>query len=352
MKLMPARTRRFAESLVAKYDLDCRGLVILTEAASGSYLYNPMIAIAAGADEVLTFCRTTRYGTTDEVRAAMLAAYGAIGLGSRYTWLDDLGPETIARADVVTNSGHLRPFDAAFVDAMKPTAALPLMWEPWELRAGEIDLAAARRRGIVVLGSNEHEPPCDLRYASFLTAMHLLMAHQASIHDDRILVIGEQYTLARAIVDGLVRLGVACRGLPPTAAPADAEAAARWATYVLVAEHADHRLLAGPGGLLETRWLAEAGVTGVGVIAGTVDRADLEAHGLSVFPERLAPPGFMSHLPSVLGPYPVMDLFAAGLKVGTVVARARLSGLPPREAARHALRHSPALDLLGDDAWT
>ena len=42
-------------------------------------------------------------------------------------------------ADVVTNSGHVRPIDAETVAWMKPTAVVPLMYEAWEL--------AARRRG-------------------------------------------------------------------------------------------------------------------------------------------------------------------------------------------------------------
>ncbi len=59
----------------------------------------------------------------------------------------------------------------------------------------------------------------------------------------------------------------------------------------------------------------------------------------------------MSYQPSELGPYPVMDLFAAGLKVGQISANARKEGLSLSEAAKVTLRNAPALDLEGDDAW-
>lgn len=352
MPIPPSRAKKYAQQLAQKYDIDCRGLTVLTEAASGTYLFNPMIALLGGADRVIAYCRNSRYASTDEVEASMRSVYTEAGLGERWEFRTNLSNEDIATADIVTNSGHLRPFDAAFLNRMKPTAVLPLMWEPWELRPGEIDLDVARRRGILIMGTNEHEAPCDLRPYSFLTAMHLAMSHKASVADDRILIIGDQYTLAQPMEAGFRCLDIACRRIAPTCSPDEAAQAAAWATYVIVAEHADHRLLIGPGGLIDTQQLVAANTTGVGVVSGRVDRDDLEANGISVFPERVAPPGFMSYMPSELGPYSVMDLFAAGVKVGQVMARARLAGMGLSEAARHALKHSPAMDLEGNMAWT
>jgi hypothetical protein len=66
-----------------------------------------------------------------------------------------------------------------------------------------------------------------------------------------------------------------------------------------------------------------------------------------VVPEAIAPPGTMSYSPAVLGPRPVLELTAAGLKVGEVAARARLAGLDVAEATRVALRDSPAMAFPG-----
>ena len=54
-------------------------------------------------------------------------------------------------------------------------------------------------------------------------------------------------------------------------------------------------------------------------IAGLVDRVALELSGVSVFPEDIAPEGCASYLPSVLGCYPFMGLFAEGIKVGVML---------------------------------
>lgn len=346
------RASAFARQLIAKYQIDCTGLTVLTEAASGSYLYNPLVPILAGARRVIAFCRDSTYARVDEVRSSMSAVYDDLGLQDRYDFRDVLTSAELGDADIVTNSGHLRPLDADFLGRLKDTTVVPLMWEPWELRPGEIDVAVAKRQGILILGTNEHEAPCDMRPYSFLTALHLMMAHGAAINDDRALVIGNQPTLAMPIEQGLRANGVAARRIGADATAAHWLEAVRWSTYVLVAEHADDRVLLGRRGVVETRSLLEAGATAVGVIAGRVDRDDLEAHGISVFPQRLAPAGYMSYSPAHLGPYPVMDLFAAGIKVGEAMARARLRGMDVRDAARFALANAPAMDLEGGLAWT
>lgn len=352
MYISPIRAKKYAQQLVHKYGVDCSGLTVLTEAASGTYIFNPMMALLAGAERVIAFCRDSRYASIVEVEHSMSGIYSEAGLGDRLEFRTSLSENDIAAADIITNSGHLRPFNAAFLRNMKSTAVIPLMWEPWELRQDEIDLDTARRRGILIMGTNEHKAPCDMRPYSFLTAMHLAMSHKTSIVDDNILVIGDQYTLALPIENGFRHLGIACRRIAPNCLANEAAEAVEWATYIIVAEHADHRLLIGPGGLIDTQQLVASNTTGVGVVSGYVDRANLEAHGISVYPELIAPPGYMSYIPSELGPYPVMNLFAAGLKVGQVMARARLAGMGTAQAARYALQHSPAMDFEGDLAWS
>jgi hypothetical protein len=351
MSISITRTYKYAKQLVDKYQVDCRGLTVLTEAASGAYLYNPMIAILAGASRVITFSQNSRYGNIIEIEKMMDETYRQVGLAGEYEFVSRLKTADIASADIITNSGHLRPFDKNFIEKMKLTAVIPLMWEPWEIRSGEISLDAAKQKGILIMGTNEHQAPCDMRPYSFLTALHMLMAHQSAIKDDRILIIGRQYTLGQAIEDGFNRMGIQCKCI---AADADSEivsSALDWATYILVAEHKDQRLLIGPHGLIPTSRLLDTRITGIGVMAGLIDRVDIEKNLISVYPDIIAPPGYMSYLPSELGPYAVMDLFAAGLKVGQVMANARISGMGVSDAAHYTLENSPAMDLDGEFSW-
>jgi hypothetical protein len=118
---------------------------------------------------------------------------------------------------------------------------------------------------------------------------------------------------------------------------------------VIVAEHTDRRELLGAA---DAAALAAANpALRIGVVSGNVDGEALRGAGLTVVPDTLRDAGYMHYDASRLGPRPVLELYAAGLRVGEVATRARRAGLGVREAAAHTLRHAPAMDFEGDDAW-
>ncbi len=334
---------------IEKYAINLRGLNVLTEVASGSYFWNPFLAMMAGADNVFLHCRDSRYGKTDDVYKLFEEAALTAGF-SNFRICDKLDRHVISKADIVTNSGHLRPLDEGFIELMKPHAVICLMWEPWELREGEIDLGAARSKGILVLGTNEHEPPCYMRPYVVWLALKLIMELRTPALLDRFLIIGEQDTLAVAIEEGLARMQLPVKRISCDISREKLITTLEDKTCILVAEHQYKGEIIGPCGIITPEMLSDE-VHSIGVIAGQIDKDTLGKKGLNVFPKKIAPVGFMSYQPSELGPYPVMDLFAAGLKVGQISANARKEGLSLSEAAKVTLRNAPALDLEGDDAW-
>jgi hypothetical protein len=340
-----------ATQLVRKYDISLCGLTVLTEAASGAYLFNPLVAVVAGARRTIAYGRDSRFGKVADYYPAMHKAYAEMDIVDGYETVNELSADLIYSADIVTNSGHLRPIDAKFISEMKPTAVISLMWEPWEMREGEVDHSAAKRHEILVMGTNEHESPCDMRPYSPLIALKLMLEHGIALVDDRILVIGGQPTLADAIVKGLAGMGLSCRQLRIGTAPRKRENMLRWATYILVAEHVYHGQIIGDEGILTVPEIAAAGVQAVGVISGAVDADALRRNNISVFPKSIQPKGYLSYQGYELGPYPVMDLFAAGLKVGEAMARARIRGLSTRDAAIDAMKNSPAMDFERELSW-
>jgi hypothetical protein len=349
--MSPTRALFYARKLVEKYQIDCTGLTILTEAASGSYFFNPLIPIVANANSVITFCKSSSYGNVEEIEKEMSDVYSELGYRDNYHFHKILNRELLCKADIVTNSGHLRPLDEAFIGSLKDTAVIPLMWEPWEIREGEIDLLKAKERNILIMGTNEHAAPCDMRPYGLLTALHLMMEHKASIVDDRILLIGSQPTLALPIEKGLSSLDVACKRIGTDESKSEIQKALKWANYILIAEHSDNRIIIGKKGIIETEMILTNNICGVGVISGSVDTSSLLDRGISVFPESIAPHGYMSYSPCEIGPYGVMDLFAAGIKVGQTMANCRLSGMDVEAAAKCTLDEAPALDLTGEWAW-
>ncbi len=96
---------------IGALNLDLHGKIVLTEAATGAYVVTPVLAALAGA-EVYAFTRTTRYGTAEEVVQAtreLMRQFGEAELQIHF--IETLTPEIIAKADVITNSGHLRPLN-------------------------------------------------------------------------------------------------------------------------------------------------------------------------------------------------------------------------------------------------
>lgn len=353
------REQMIAAECIDRFDLDLSELTVLTEAAAGPYLFTPLTAALAGA-KVLALTGDSGYGSAASVErdtARVAAEWGTadrvkVGLARK--------PEWFAAADIVTNSGFVRPIDGEAIASMKPTAVIPLMWETWEFRGDDLDLEACRKRGILVMGTWETRPPCDMRRYSGDLAQKLLTDELALDGHARIALLGGNAALGVPIRERLSELGHAVSWFAgdPGARPYEElgphlRERARDYDALLVAEHQDPRLLLGPKGLVPPAELAaENPELRIGVICGNVDGESLRASGLRFQPQRIRPFGYESYATHRLGPRPVLELYAAGLKVGEVMARARLAGAEPAEAAREALGSSPAMDFDGELAWT
>lgn len=149
-------------SAVERLKLDLRGITVLTEAATGAYVVTPVIAALAGA-RVFAYTKNTRYGSVEEVRSLTYDSLKSLGLNeSTVTVMDELTPEIIAQADVITNSGHLRPLDVQKLQYAKKGAVIPLMYEAWEWRNADVNLEVVREKGLQLGATNERHPDIDV----------------------------------------------------------------------------------------------------------------------------------------------------------------------------------------------
>src|SRR4051812_4072828 len=199
------RAQRLCSDLIARYGLDLAGLRVLTEAASGPYLFTPLLAALAGAESVFAWTRDSRYGMAADVRGETERVAREWGVAVEVS--AERPARHVAAADVITNSGFVRPIDAAMVGQMKPTAVVPLMWETWEFRSDDLDLDACRAHGVLVLGTLESEPPCDMRGYAAALGVKLALELGVEVHGSRVLLLGAQPTLGRPIHDALTGLG-------------------------------------------------------------------------------------------------------------------------------------------------
>jgi hypothetical protein len=312
--LNPARLLRLMETAADACRLDLSGTVVLTEAASGPYVVTPVLAAMAKAESVVALARTSRYGTAAELGAGTLALARMAGVSERIEIVTEKRPEVVARADIVTNSGHLRPIDAAMVGWMKPTAVVPLMFEAWELhaRTADLDLEALQRRGIQVAGTNERHPAVDV--FSYLGAMaaKLLLDSGVAVHRSRVSIICDN-PFGPWLLGGLAGFG--------------AEVSAHPSTRDLPAEERPDAILValrpGPGPVLDAAEADRIAAMWPGTVVaqfwGDIDRQGLSAADVPYWPADAPPPGHMGILPSGIGPEPVVRLQAGGLKVGQVL---------------------------------
>ena len=143
-------------------ELDLKGRTVLTEAASGPYIVTPVLAAIAGA-KVYAYSKTTRYGSVEEVFAGtrqLCEGFGDFALDIQY--VDSLLPQHINSADIITNSGHLRPLNQQMLKHAKDGMVIPLMYEAWEWREADMDIDYIRQRGFQLVATNERHPEVDV----------------------------------------------------------------------------------------------------------------------------------------------------------------------------------------------
>jgi hypothetical protein len=311
------RLARLVREAVDRVALDLSGRVVVTEAATGAYAVTPVLAALAGAERVHAWTRATRYGSVDEVRAQTEALAAQVGVAGRILISDSRSPADLAEADILTNSGHVRPIDAELVAALKPSAVVPLMFEAWEIQAGRIDLDldALRARGIAVAGTNERHPSVDVfSYLGLMAVKALLDAgipaygtHLGLLCDNPF----EDY-----IVAGL--RGAGARSVTAAATVDDLRPDHPLdALVVSLRPHGGPVLDAAAVAALADRW------PGLTIIQywGDLDRDALARVALPFWPPNPPSAGHMAVLPSAVGPDPIVRLQAGGLKVGEVLLR-------------------------------
>jgi hypothetical protein len=202
-------TRRLAtliQAAIERCQLDLSGYVVLTEAASGPYVVTPVIAAMAGAEHVYGLTRSTHYGTVEEVTAQTLELAGLVGVQNHIEVITQKLPAVVSQADIVTNSGHVRPIDTTMIGWMKPTAVIALMYEAWEFRPEDVDLAACHQRTIRVGGTNERHPAVDVFSFLGLMAIKLLLDAGIAVYASRILLLCDN-AFGPFIERGLVNAG-------------------------------------------------------------------------------------------------------------------------------------------------
>jgi hypothetical protein len=250
-----------------------------------------------------------------------------LGVEQHIELLTDRRRSVVEQADIVTNSGHVRPIDAEMVSWMKPTAVMPLMYESWEFRPGDLDAAACRRKGILMAGTNERHPAIDV--FSFLGVMAVRLINDAGIavYKSSVLLVCDN-PFSSYIQRGLEKAGAAVEAV---AGVAEARSGTRHdAILVAATPRAGSVLSEADARRIAATWPGAV----VAQYFGDLDRSLLSSLEIAMWPRREPRPGHMGILPAEIGPEPTVRLQSGGLKVGEVLWRFRDN---PPAAAREFL---------------
>ena len=331
--------------IVKALDLNLKGKTVLTEAASGSYVVTPILAALAGA-RVFAFTRNTRYGSVDDIFSETRKLIAEC----RFMELDihlvkELSPEIISKADLITNSGHLRPLNADKLRYAKDELVISLMYEAWEWRDADMDLAYIRKRGFILGASNERHPDVDV--FNYLGDMTLKLIFDAGIcpYNNRfILICNNDFGpyIAKVLSRNCAGLLVIDEdehrkkyqdmsvdwmgGFPEVSIPEsyrDAEAVI-FTAYPFTREWVGNNhpvMLDSLKMQLRDPFILR--------YCGDLSVADLDHSGVRYFPSHVTS-GHMGVLPSAVGFDPIIRLQAGGLKAGEALmcAKHTYNGLP------------------------
>ncbi|OGR90236.1 MAG: hypothetical protein A2992_07950 [Elusimicrobia bacterium RIFCSPLOWO2_01_FULL_59_12] len=322
------------------------GLTVLTEAATGHYSLTASIAALAHAKNVYALTAESRFGTAQEAARQTTALADAWGVSGNVHILSSREDPRLHEVDLVTNLGFVRPINRALLGRLKPGVSIALMWEPWEFRESDLDLAACRELNIPVLGTQESHPALQLFDYVGLVAMKLLFELEIEVFRSRLIVVG-QGVLAEKTLAVLTRNGAhatVLSGRPPeTLSSGKAQDAFRQADAAVIVEHHLKESLIGPDGQITAFQLKDLNPgLSIAHICGAVDASQIETAQIPLAPRPIAPAGYMSVLTNYVGPKPLIDLHAAGLKVGSGLARERQAGHAGAAAEERVLR---TLDL-------
>lgn len=328
----PMRHFNLAKNAIRFLKLDLRGFTVLTEAASGPYAVTPLIAALAGAEEVFAFTKTSPYASAAEAVEQIRLMEEFFGTKKPIKISEAREESWFNSADIITNLGFVRPLDKRVIQVLKKTAVIPLMFETWEFRPEDIDLAACRSGGIEVFGTNENYPGLEVFQYSGWLAMKLLFEAQIEVFKSQVIVISSD-SFGTTITNRLNASGAGAMLFPNIQAVPDETLSN--ADVLLIADYKNKNLILGPNGQMESSMLAKRspGITVVPLV-GWVDEKDLQSHNITVHPKTRIGPSKMSRTLADLGPRPVIELNTAGLKVGEITARSKRTGQPWQEIER------------------
>jgi len=315
--------------------LNLKDKVILTEAASGAYVVTPILAGIAGA-KVYAYTKNSPYGTVKEVvenTTKIIESYHTSQLNINF--IETLTPDIIAEADIITNSGHLRPLNKEKLKYAKDSLVIPLMYEAWEWREADMDINYIKERRFKIGATNERHPDIDVFNYLGDMAVKLIFASGSCCYKNKfVLICNNDFGpyIAKVISKICSGLGIIDKkenrdlynmenvtwlsNFPEINISSEFKSAE---AIIFTAYPFDNPLLGVNMPVSATEIKNQFDNPFILRYAGDVDISSLDELGIKYYPDHVKS-GHMGIIPSEIGYDPIIRLQAGGLKVAEALA--------------------------------
>jgi hypothetical protein len=317
------RVIKLTERVKQRLDFTLDGLTILTEVGSNFYIFTPIIPILCGASYVYAFVKDTAYGKAEDIKKKCIEYATSLGLQNKLEiGINNLDESWISKADIITNSGMLRPFDKSKLKLFKKGAVLPLMFEAWEIREQDLDIEECKRKDIRIAGTWENHP--DLKVFDFVEMLCLKMAFEAGfeVQGNNVFVWSNDH-FGEKIYNSLVK-----NGANDCYLSIDVEVLKNVAInidFIFIADYDESRNYFE---LIEIEKLVKLNPQ-ISIIHlyGNVNVEEFEKLGVSVYPKKNGKSELMTFTLAHVGMTPLINLQVGGYKVATEMIKNKFTNI-------------------------
>jgi hypothetical protein len=341
------RTKKIIENTIDSLSLNLSGMTVLTEVGSGAFVVTSLIAALAHADKVYTVVRDSGYGKRKDVIQYLYDIITAVNIDNDVVEVINDPIQVAHEVNIVTNLGFVRPINEALISKLPKDAAIPLMYETWETRAGDIDFDACERRSIPVLGTYESDNRLLIfRYVGML-ALKLLLETEIEVFESNIVLISSGIFLDE-INEVLSDNGanIKCYNPYERVITNELREFLRTTDAIVVAEQICEEVLISDTNQHITIDDLQNNNPQIIHISGVIDHNAIDEARLPIHPQKRVKHGYMTVTTDYVGVTPVIKLHTAGLKVGQAMVEGLRKHGNITDAKAYALLNSPAMDVV------
>lgn len=308
-------------------ELDLSGYEVLTEVGSNNYLYTPLIASLAGASKVNAWTRDTKYGKASDIinECEAIRKHFEIKTNISFHDIDSQRISHIESADIITNSGFLRPLNSDKLKHCKKTAVIPLMYEAWELRREDIDIEYCNKTSIKVAGTWENHPSIGVFNSIKHLAIKLSLEAGYEVYQNKIIVWSDD-EFGEVSKRGFEEFGA--KEVILTNSYQELVRNAEGVDFIFLCDYDEERkYLSEKNGIFDLTELQSINQTiGIVHLYGDVDYNAFN-HKVSIYPNKNGFAKAMSETLGYLGLKPIINLQVAGFRVAQEMLSGNLTKL-------------------------